>query len=178
MFELMFDLQSYIDPILGFIKIHQVWAPLIVFALAFGESLAFISLLIPATALLLGVGVLIEAGGLNFWPIWIAAAVGATLGDAVSYWVGLYYKEEAKGFWPLNRHPDMVARAEQFFSRYGVWGVVIGRFFGPLRAVVPLIAGVLAMRQLPFQLANVGSAAVWSFAMLGPGVAVLKLMGW
>lgn len=173
----MFDLHSYVDPVLDFVEAHQAWAPVIVFGLAFGESLAFISILVPATALLLGIGALIEASGLNFWPMWAAAAAGAALGDAVSYWFGFHYKERAKTFWPLNRRPELVVRAEDFFSRYGVWSVVIGRFFGPLRAVVPLIAGVLAMGQIPFQLANVGSAVVWAFAMLSPGVAALKLMG-
>ncbi|OYY82354.1 MAG: DedA family protein, partial [Rhizobiales bacterium 35-66-30] len=49
---------------------------------------------------------------------------------------------------------------------------------GPARAVVPLIAGILAMPQIPFQVANVLSALVWAFVMLAPGAAVLKALGW
>jgi membrane protein DedA with SNARE-associated domain len=52
-----------------------LWAAPVVFALAFGESLAFISLLIPAWAALIGIGVLIASGNLSFWPIWVALLV-------------------------------------------------------------------------------------------------------
>ncbi len=67
-----------------FIRAHQVWAAPIVFVLAFGESLAFLSLLLPATFILLGLGALIGETGIPFWPIWAAAAAGAFLGDWLS----------------------------------------------------------------------------------------------
>ena len=39
--------------ILEFVKLHQAWAAPIVFALAFAESLAFLSLVVPAWAVVL-----------------------------------------------------------------------------------------------------------------------------
>src|SRR4051812_42296875 len=66
-------------------RAHQAWAPVIVAVLAFCESLAFLSLLAPATVMLVGIGSLIGATGLDFWPVWLGAAVGASLGDWVSY---------------------------------------------------------------------------------------------
>ncbi len=76
----MFEtLENYANIIIEFVKAHQGWAPLVVFLLAFGESLAFISLLLPAWAALIGIGTVIMAGGLNFWPIWIAASLGAAM---------------------------------------------------------------------------------------------------
>lgn len=173
----MLELQVLVDATTTFVKENQSLAPAVVFALAFGESLAVLSFFIPATVLLLAIGALVEASGLSFFNIWLAAAIGATLGDAVSYWLGFHYKERAKSFWPLNKRPDLVARAEHFFDRFGIWSVAIGRFFGPIRAVVPLIAGILAMRQTHFQIANVTSAAVWAFLMLAPGAMALKMLG-
>ncbi|QRG09701.1 DedA family protein [Xanthobacter dioxanivorans] len=172
------DVQSIVAATTAFVQQNHTLAAPVVFGLAFGESLALVSFFIPATVLLLAIGALIEASGLHFFPIWLAAASGAALGDAISYWLGFHYKERAKTFWPLSKRPDLVARAEDFFQRFGVWGVAVGRFFGPVRAVVPLVAGVLAMRQTHFQVANVASAAVWAFAMLAPGAAAFKLMGW
>jgi hypothetical protein len=49
-----------------------------------------------------------------------------------------------------------------------------GSFFGPLRSVVPLVAGVCGMPQLAFQLANVASAVVWATLILAPGVLGLR----
>jgi membrane protein DedA with SNARE-associated domain len=72
----------------------------------------------------------------------------------------------------------MVERGEQFFLRWGLWSVFIGRFFGPVRAVIPLIAGTFAMPALPFQIANVTSAVLWGFVLLAPGFAALRIFQW
>ena len=114
---------------------HAAWAPPIVFALAFGESLAFISLLIPAWGALVAIGALIGPSGISFWPVWIAAALGAALGDWLSYWIGLKLEYTVAHHWPLSRHPDLIPRGEAFVKKWGVLGIFIGRFFGPLRAV-------------------------------------------
>lgn len=161
---------------LEFIRAHQGWAAPMVFLLAFGESLAVVSLLLPATAILFGVSGLLGASGIAFWPCWVAAFLGAALGDWVSYWFGFHFKERIAHIWPLTRAPDLLPRGERFFARWGLAGVFLGRFFGPLRAAVPLVAGSCGMAQLPFQLANVASAAVWATGILSPGfLAMLAL---
>jgi len=75
----------------------------------------------------------------------------------------------------LSRHPDLVPRGERFFRRWGTLGIFFGRFFGPLRAALPLVAGICAMPIVPFQIANVASAIVWATGILAPGVL---LFGW
>ncbi len=167
-------LTTYGHELLAFVKMHQTWAPLIVFLLAFGESLAVISLFIPATIALIGIGALIGASDIAFWPVWFAAVIGASLGDWVSFWVGYKLEDRAKHVWPLSRYPDLYARGERFFEKWGMWSVFIGRFFGPVRAIIPLIAGVFEMPHLQFQIANVLSAMLWAFLLLAPGFATLQ----
>ncbi len=162
------------DALLNFVRHHQAWAPAIVFALAFGESLAFVSLLLPATAILLGVGGLIGAADIAFWPIWWAAALGAVFGDWLSYWLGVRYSYAIAQIWPLSRDPELLPRGEAFFRKWGTLGVFVGRFFGPLRSIVPLAAGICGMRQLPFQIANLASAVIWATGVLAPGIAVMQ----
>jgi membrane protein DedA with SNARE-associated domain len=164
-------LEDLIHQTLEFIRIHAAWAPWIVFLLAFGESLAFISLLLPATVILLGVGGFIGAAGISFWPIWMAAVLGAIGGDWLSYWLGYHYKDAIARLWPLSRYPALLPRGHAVFEKWGAIGVFGGRFFGPLRCVMPLIAGICGMRQLPFQLANVASALIWATGILTPGFA-------
>ena len=65
----MDNLETHAHNLVEFVRVHQVWAAPVVFALAFCESLAFISLLVPAWAALVGIGVLISSGSLNFWPV-------------------------------------------------------------------------------------------------------------
>ncbi|MFK3659838.1 DedA family protein [Scandinavium sp. NPDC088450] len=164
------DFATLIQSVTGFISSHPQWALGVIFLLAFGESLAFISLLLPATVILLATGALIGESELTFFPVWLAATLGAFVGDWVSWWLGYRYSHRVMSVWPLSRKPELIARGHLFFERWGAWGVFIGRFFGPLRAVVPLIAGVCTMPAHKFQLANALSAMVWAFGILAPGV--------
>lgn len=175
------DFQSIIDGIVVFARENAAWAPMIMFALAFGESLAFISLLLPAWGALVALGALIGTSGISFWPVWVAAALGAALGDWLSYWIGCKLEYRVQHIWPLSRHPDLIPRGEAFVRKWGVPSIFIGRFFGPLRASVPLIAGIFEMPFWSFQLANFASAFVWAAVLLtlGDGISrVLSLWPW
>jgi membrane protein DedA with SNARE-associated domain len=165
---------SISETLVNVVRHHQAWAPAVVFILAFGESLAFVSLLLPATAILLAVGGLIGVADIAFWPIWWAAALGAVFGDWFSYWLGCRYSYAIARIWPLSRHPGLLPRGESFFRKWGTLGVFIGRFFGPLRSIMPLVAGIFRMRQLPFQMANVASAIIWATGVLTPGMIAVE----
>ncbi len=160
------SLDGFAQSVTAFVQTHQVWAAPIVFALAFGESIAFLSLLLPAWGALVALGAAFGASGLDFVPIWIAGALGAALGDWVSFWLGDKFKHQVFHMWPLSRHPDMLPRAEAFVRHWGVPGIFIGRFFGPLRASVPLVAGIFEMPYWHFQAANFISAFVWAGVLL------------
>jgi membrane protein DedA with SNARE-associated domain len=160
--------------VLALVREHEVWAAPIVLVLAFGESLVLVSLLLPATAILFGTGALIGASGIGFWPIWTASCLGALLGDWVSYWLGRHYKSQVQRVWPLSRNPGLVPRAEAFVRTWGIAAVFIGRFFGPLRSVVPFVAGIFAMPAVAFQLANVASAVLWATGILAPGFLAIR----
>jgi membrane protein DedA with SNARE-associated domain len=170
-------LQAYVGKLVEFARVYQAWAAPIAFVLAFSESLAVLSLLIPAWAALIAIGALIEAGHLNFWPIWIAAATGAALGDWLSYWLGINIGRPIAQLWPLSRHPELLLKGEAFVRRWGAVAIVIGRYFGPLRASVSLSAGIFRMPYWQFQIANFISAFVWAGVLLTVGdvlTAVLR----
>jgi membrane protein DedA with SNARE-associated domain len=164
--------------VIEFVRSHGEWAAPIVFALAFAESLAFISLLVPAWAALVGIGALISSGGVSFWPVWIAASIGAALGDWLSYWIGQKLEYSVQHIWPLSRHPGLIPRGEAFVKTWGVPGIFIGRFFGPLRASVPLVAGIFEMPYWRFQFANFTSAFVWVAVLLTLGDAISQGVRW
>lgn len=173
------NMPDFAEPVLAFLREHEGWAIPIVFLLAFGESLAFVSLLLPATVILWGVGLMIGASGMAFVPLWLAAALGAALGDWLSYWLGYHYHEPIARMWPLNKHPDLLPRGHAAFEKWGWAGVFFGRFLGPLRAAVPLVAGACQMPQWSFQLANWLSAFAWATWTLGAGAfGVEALKGW
>ena len=168
--------EEYVRPVVDFVREHQAWAAPIVFALAFAESLAFISLLVPAWGALVLIGGLVQAGGLSFWPIWVAGSVGAALGDWLSYWIGLKLERRVQHIWPLSKYPQMIPMGEAFIKNWGALGIFIGRFSGPLRASVPLVAGIFEMPFWRFQIANVVSAFVWAATLLLLGDVVSQIL--
>jgi membrane protein DedA with SNARE-associated domain len=172
------DFENYVQQLTDFVKNHEGWAAPVVFVLCFAESLAFISLLIPAWAALVAIGALISVGGLSFWPVLIAGAVGAALGDWLSYWVGLKLEDRVYHMWPLSQHPDLIPAGENFVKKWGALAIFIGRFSGPLRATVPIIAGVFAMPYGRFQIANFSSAFVWAAVLLTLGDVTSMGLKW
>ncbi|CAO4132532.1 DedA family protein [Methylorubrum extorquens] len=167
------DLDAIRQWALAFIEAHKAWTPLIAGVLAFCESVAFLSFLVPATVILLALGPMIAAADVSFWPVVLCAAIGAALGDWLSYEFGHYFKGDAKRMWPMRRYPAAVARAEAFCRRWGAGAVALGRFFGPIRAVIPLVAGVFGVRRVPFQVANIASALAWAFILIAPGAGLM-----
>jgi len=63
-------------------------------------------------------------------------------------------------------------------KKWGIFGIFIGRFFGPLRASVPLVAGMFAMPYWRFQFANFFSAFVWAATLLTLGDVISVMIAW
>ncbi len=167
---------DFLNTIVEFVRQHQVWGPLLIGLLAFGESIAVISLFIPATIVIITTGGLIGLGELPLWPFCAGAAIGAALGDILSYELGRYYGPAVLKLWPFCNYPKLIERSEIFFGRYGVLGVALGRFLGPLRAFVPLCAGIAKMKRTLYLPANFFSAPVWAFFLLAPGALGLPAL--
>ena len=174
----MLLLEQYAQQILDFVRDHKDWAAPIVFLLAFGESIAFVSLILPFWAMLVGLGTLVQASGLSFPLMLASAAIGAALGDWLSYWLGYYFHEQISKIWPLSKYPDLLPQGHAFMEKYGAWAIVFGRFSGPLRASVPLAAGIFEMERWKFQLANWSSAFLWAFILLYFGDVISTFTKW
>ncbi len=149
---------------------HPHWTGAGVALVALLESLALVGMLVPGVALMFAAGALIGFGVLPFWPICGWAVAGAVVGDGLSFWLGRRFGRRIDRVWPFDRHPELLRRGVAFFRRYGGLSVLFGRFFGPVRAVIPLVAGMMGMTGGRFFLVNVFSAALWAPAYLLPGV--------
>lgn len=167
-------MESVLSTIADFISRNAVWAGVILGSVTFVESLLVIGAFIPATGLLVVAGGMVAAGILDPWNVIAGCVIGAVLGDAVSYWIGRRMGGRVLHHRILSAHRRKVAWTRLYCRRYGVAAIFIGRFFGPLRAFVPVMVGVLSMRHLKFQIANVISAIVWVLAMVAPGWLAAK----
>lgn len=170
MVELLRDL-------LAWVSANPGWAYLGVFLVALLESLAIVGLMVPGAVMMVGAGTLIATGALDFGPVYLWATAGAVVGDGLSYWLGRHYRWRLKTFWPFTRYPESLAGGVRFFAKYGGKSVAFGRFVGPVRAVIPLVAGMMDMPTGRFLAANILSAIAWAPAYLLPGIVFGASLG-
>lgn len=161
---------EYLQPITTWLHHHPQLAIIFAGFVAFLESLAIVGSIVPGSVTLTAIGILIGSGVIPIWETFISAIIGAILGDLLSYWIGHYYQDSLRSRWPFNHYPTMIDRGEQFFYKHGGKSIAIGRFFGPVRAVLPLVAGMLNMPFSRFLLADVISGIFWAPAYMLPGV--------
>ncbi|MCS3839033.1 undecaprenyl-diphosphatase [Pseudomonas sp. JAI111] len=163
---------SLVSSIIEFLTAHPHAAYLAVFLLALSESIPIIGVVVPGTAVILALSALVPSGVLLLWPLLVAATLGAIAGDGLSFWFGHRYHREILGFWPLNRHPELIQSSEAFFERHGAKSVFFARFVPGVRAFIPLLAGMLGMAVSRFYVVNVASALAWASSHVLSGVLV------
>ncbi|MFA5170274.1 MAG: VTT domain-containing protein [Sulfuriferula sp.] len=166
--------------LLEWITQHAYYAGVAVFLVALAESLVLVGLFIPGTVIMFGIGALVSTGAMELWVTLIWATAGAIAGDAISYWLGHHYREQLRFLWPFSRHPQLLARGEAYFRRHGDKSVFLGRFIGPIRPIIPAVAGMLGMSPRRFYFVNILSALGWAPAHIVPGMlfgASLELAG-
>ncbi|MFT3741585.1 MAG: VTT domain-containing protein [Gammaproteobacteria bacterium] len=163
---------SYLHGLLTFLKQHPHIGGLITAIIAFAESLPIVGAIIPGSVTMTAIGALIGSGVMPLVSTLMWAIIGALIGDFLSYWVGAHYNERLRQMWPFRRYPKWLELGEAFFRQHGGKSVIIGRFFGPVRSAVPLVAGLMHMPRGRFLLAAIPSAILWSLVYIIPGIIV------
>ncbi|MGI9276620.1 MAG: VTT domain-containing protein [Endozoicomonas sp.] len=160
---------SFFEPLQAWLHDHDQWLGPVIALVAFLESLAGLGLFLPGVAMLFALGVLAGSGMLEPLPMLLWAYSGAALGDGVSFLIGFKFHRNIKNWWPFVRHPDWLEKGETFFHQYGVQSIILGRFVGPIRPVMPLVAGMLDMSPRQFYSVNLLSAIPWAILYMMPG---------
>ncbi|MCG7201007.1 bifunctional DedA family/phosphatase PAP2 family protein [Marinobacter pelagius] len=142
------------------------------FLTAFIESLAIAGIIVPGVAILFAVAALAGKSGMPLTEALVWAGLGAVAGDSVSFALGRQLQGRLTSVWPLSRYPVLINKGEAFFHRHGGKSVVIGRFIGPIRPIIPMIAGALLMPWRRFLGFNIASAIGWAPAYILPGFLV------
>lgn len=166
-----------IAPLLDWIAANSAFAGLILFLIAFSESLAIVGLFMPGAVLMFGAGALMGTGHIDFWSGAAWAVAGAIVGDGVSFLLGRYFGGRLGSVWPFRSRPHLLPRATGFFRRHGGKSVLLGRFVGPMRPIIPAVAGMLEMPAGRFFAANIFSALLWAPAYLIPGMVFAASLG-
>lgn len=156
--------------LVDWISQYPILTGVLIFGVAMLESLVLIGIAVPGAALMISFGALIALGYLDFTTTMLLSIAGAVTGDGISYWVGYRYQKQLKNIWPFKHFKSQLISGETFFKKHGGKSVVLGRFVGPVRAVIPTIAGMMGMSPMRFTIINVLSAIAWAPAYLLPGM--------
>lgn len=161
---------GWTQDLLSWLNAHPGWGFGIVFLVAFFESLVLIGILLPGIVILFGVGTLIGLGLFEMIPIWVAASTGAFFGDSLSYALGHRFRAHLLDVWPFSRYPALMERGTRFFHAHGAKSVVAGRFIGPLRPIIPSVAGMMGMKPSRFLAVDIPACITWAPSFLLPGM--------
>jgi undecaprenyl-diphosphatase len=162
------DYQALTD----WLALYPQWLAFGLFITAFLESLALAGILIPGVAILFAIAALAGQTGMPLAETLLWAGAGAVTGDGLSFALGRLFQGRLDKLWPLSRYPTVITKGEQFFRRHGGKSIVVGRFVGPIRPVIPLVAGALLMPWRRFLAFNLSSAVGWAPVYVLPGYLV------
>ncbi|THG79419.1 DedA family protein, partial [Pseudomonas sp. A-1] len=162
-------MSQWLDSLTAWLGAHPEWLGLAIFLIACIECLTIAGIVVPGTVLLFAVAALAGGGALTLWQTLLLGYAGGLLGDALSYALGRRFHEDIRRLPLLRRHPEWLAQAEFYFQRYGVISLLLGRFIGPLRPMLPTVAGMLDMPLPRFAAVSLVAAAGWATAYLLPG---------
>ncbi|MDC0664047.1 VTT domain-containing protein [Marinobacter sp. SS21] len=168
---------DWLQPLIDWLAQNSAWLVLALFLVSFLESLAIAGILVPGVAILFGVAALAGQSGLPLSEALLWAGLGAVAGDGASFWLGRQFHGRLDQVWPFSRYPVVIHKGEQLFRQHGGKSVVIGRFVGPIRPIIPLVAGALMMPWRRFLAFNIISAIGWAPVYILPGFLVGSALG-
>ncbi|OVZ42541.1 phosphoesterase, partial [Pseudomonas aeruginosa] len=160
-----------LDSFNAWMAANPEWLGLAIFLIAFLECAAIVGIVLPGVVLLFGVAVIAGSGALGLGETLLLAYAGGVLGDLSSYWIGRRFHQNIRRLPGLRSHPQWITAAEVYFERYGIASLLVGRFIGALRPMLPMVAGMLDMPFGRFLGVSLIAAAGWAVAYLLPGWA-------
>lgn len=140
------------------------------FVVVFAESGILVGLLLPGDSLLFTAGLLASQGVVDIWTLIFVVFLGAVLGDSVGYAFGkkigpkIFIKEDSLFFRKVY-----LARAQDFYAKYGGKTIVLARFLPFIRTFAPILAGVGKMNYRAFLIYNIFGAIIWAVGLTGAG---------
>jgi membrane-associated protein len=144
--------------------------------------------LLPGDSMLVLCGMLANTTGSDGQPVlplyWLMALVPfcGVLGDQVGFWIGTIFGKA------IYRWPDFylwkipvfrqvyLTRTKEFYSRWGVYTIMAGRWVPFVRTFAPIVAGITKMRFRTFITFNIVGAITWVWSMIFVGYFITPLV--
>jgi membrane-associated protein len=129
------------------------WVYAILFVIIFAETGLVVTPILPGDSLLFAAGALAASGALDLRVLLILLIVA--VGPKI------FHSVDRTSWWQRMLNRDHLARAHEFFEKYGGKAIILGRFVPIVRTFVPFVAGAGTMTYSTFALYNVSGAVLW-----------------
>ena len=161
----------WLDSITGWLTANPQWLGVAIVIVACLECLAIVGSIVPGTVTLFAIALLAGSGALPLGETLLLGFIGGLIGDVISYTLGRRFHQNIRRLPGLRSHPQWISGAESYFQRYGIASLLVGRFIGPLRPMLPMITGMCDMPLPRFIGVSLIAGAGWSVVYLLPGWA-------
>jgi len=150
---------------------HEVSHSVVTYpVLGFAAAADVLLPLIPSETIVITASVLAAQGDLLIWGIVPVVALGAFVGDNLSYWLGRKIGDPtADRLFADEKGQARLLWAEEALRRRGAILIGVGRFIPGGRTVTTFAAGTLEMPYRQFLVADAVAASLWALyvSMLG-----------
>lgn len=160
-------MQTYLEQL---ITHSTTYALIVVFVVSLLESLVLVGLILPGAVLMATLGALIGSGKVDFHAAWVAGTLGCLVGDWLSYCIGWIFQAPLHRWAWLQKHRALLVKTEYALYQHSMATILIGRFIGPTRPWVPLIAGMLSLPIHRFISPNLLGCLGWPPIYFLPGI--------
>ena len=161
-------MQSWMNELLPSLQSLGLWGYWVIGLLAFGEALVLTSVFTPGTVVVVLGGALVAQGLYDFGDMVWFVAIGTILGAEASFRIGArgekLFRQGRRVFSIAN-----LERGNRFFAKYGAPSIIFGHFFGPLRPIIPVVAGMSGMSRRRFFIWNAIGGLAYAVILLSVG---------
>ena len=168
----MFD----IDGVILWLQQNPEWVAWGLFFAAFVESFAVIGIFIPGVVLLAIISGMAASADMHIASVLIIVYSASCIADISSYLIGMRLNKRIDSIWPFKTNLGWLIKGKEFFKTYGILGVFIGRFIGPVRPVMPITAGSMGMKFKHFLGVDLFSGLIWAPMYSLPGYFAGKVV--
>lgn len=152
---------------------------ILLMVIIFLETGFFLGFVLPGgDYLLFAAGIFCGSHYLDLPVLWLVLllVVAAFLGDLAGYlkakWLGnKLFTDNKSRFFKI----EYLERGNKFYSKYGLWAFILGRFLPVIRTLVPMIAGASKYSFQRFLIFNITGALTWVGTLVPLGYFVGKV---
>ena len=166
------NLHAIVDHLAHAILAYGYLAAPLVGLIAFAEGIAVIGSFVPGSMLLVAIATSAGSGHVSLAWMILWASLGAVAGDLLSFLLGRRHGASMLAMRPFHYRPDWTRRATELLEVRGDVAVFIGRLVPPLRALMPVMAGMSGLKTRRFLASDTLSALVWASVHLGLGAII------